>query len=126
MTDSFTGDARLWVADAVLKWSPHGNSNTNNFKLQGEYFRFTQNGTLLYDDSAGSNVFGQVAAPFDSTQSGWYAQGIWQFYPRWRAGYRYDRLSHGTVNNGIVANGLGPRAARLSSARPLTAPLATH
>ena len=26
-------------------------------------------------------------------------------------GYRYDRLSYGTVNNGIVANGLGPTAA---------------
>ncbi len=109
VTNSFTGDAKLWVADGVLKWSPHGDPSYHNFKLQAEYFRFTQNGTLLYNDMAGSDVFGQVAGAFDSTQSGWYAQGVWQFYPRWRAGYRYDRLNYGTVNNGIVSGGLGPR-----------------
>jgi hypothetical protein len=31
--------------------------------------------------------------------------------PRWRLGYRYDRLSHGSIENGIVVNGLGPTAA---------------
>ena len=31
--------------------------------------------------------------------------------PRWRVGYRYDKLSFGTVSNGIVNNGLGPTAA---------------
>jgi len=36
-------------------------------------------------------------------------QGVWQFYPRWRVGYRYDRLNYGTINNGIVNDGLGPR-----------------
>ncbi|MCK7574811.1 MAG: hypothetical protein MZV65_02210 [Chromatiales bacterium] len=28
----------------------------------------------------------------ESRQSGCYAQGVYQFMPRWRAGYRYDRL----------------------------------
>jgi hypothetical protein len=31
--------------------------------------------------------------------------------PRWRVGYRYDRLDHGMVANSIVSNGLGPTAA---------------
>ena len=31
--------------------------------------------------------------------------------PRWRAGYRYDKLHYGTVANGIAGNGLGPVAA---------------
>jgi hypothetical protein len=31
--------------------------------------------------------------------------------PRWRVGYRYDRLRYGTVANGIVNNALGPTAA---------------
>jgi hypothetical protein len=34
--------------------------------------------------------------------------------PRWRVGYRYDRLRYGTVDNGIVANKLGPTAADFS------------
>ena len=111
VTNSFTGSAKLWVADAVLKWSPHGNATYNNFKLQGEYFRFAQDGLLTYNDAAGSAVFGQRTGPFSATQSGWYAQGVWQFLPAWRVGYRYDRLNHGAVSNGIVNGGLGPVAA---------------
>jgi hypothetical protein len=111
VTNSFTGDAKLWVADAILKWAPNGNSTYNNFKLQGEYFRFRQNGQLAYDDSAGSGAFGSLADAFESRQSGWYLQGVYQFMPQWRVGYRYDRLNFGTVNNGIVLSGLGPTAA---------------
>jgi hypothetical protein len=111
VTNSFTGSAKLWVADAILKWSPHGNATYNNLKLQGEYFRFIQDGTLNYNDTAGSALFGQVAGPLSATQSGWYAQGAWQFLPAWRVGYRYDRLNYGAVANGIVNGGLGPRAA---------------
>lgn len=113
VTNSFTGSATLWGVDGVLKWSPHGNSTYNNFKLQGEYFRLRQNGTLAYDDTAQATP--QFGVPFASylqaQQSGWYAQGVWQFYPRWRVGYRYDALRFGTLNNGIVNNGLGPAAA---------------
>jgi hypothetical protein len=36
---------------------------------------------------------------------------VYRFLPQWRAGYRYDRLDHGSVANGIVDNGLGPTAA---------------
>jgi hypothetical protein len=111
VTNSFTGDAKLWIADAILKWAPNGNASRTNFKLQGEYFQFKQDGSLTYDDSGGSAVFGTVTGPFSTDQSGWYAQGVWQFMPRWRVGYRYDQLSHGTVTNGIVNNGLGPAAA---------------
>jgi hypothetical protein len=105
-TNTFSGSANLWVADAILKWAPHGDSTYNNFKLQGEYFRFTQDGSLSYS----SVVSPQVTGPFSGTQSGWYAQGAWQFYPRWRVAYRYDRLS-GTLNNGLINNGSGLTAA---------------
>ena len=111
VTNSFSGDAKLWVADAILKWAPNRNSTDTNFKLQGEYFRFRQGGALTYDDSAGSAIFGPLTDGFDSRQSGWYLQGVYQFMPRWRVGYRYDRLNFGTVNNGIVNNALGPTAA---------------
>jgi hypothetical protein len=111
VTNSFTGDAKLWIVDAILKWAPNGNSTRTNFKLQGEYFKFEQDGSLTYDDTAGSGTFGSVTDSFNTDQSGWYVQGVWQFMPRWRVGYRFDELRYGTVTNGIVNNGLGPAAA---------------
>ena len=44
-TDSPVG-AKLWAADAMLKWAPNRNPLITNFKLQGEYFRFRQDGSL--------------------------------------------------------------------------------
>ena len=111
VTNSFTGRARLWVADAVLKWAPGGNTTGTYIKLQGEYFRSEQDGVLTYDDTAAGGPFGVLSSTFDTRQSGWYAQGIWQFMPRWRVGYRYDALRHGSVRNGIVDSGLGPTPA---------------
>jgi hypothetical protein len=111
VTNSLTGRAKLWVADAVLKWAPNGNSSRTHFKLQAEYFHLRQNGRITYDDTAAGGPFGVLTDGFDARQSGWYAQGVWQFMPRWRVGYRYDTLRFGDINNGIVANGLGPTAA---------------
>src|SRR6185369_5216496 len=110
-TNTFTGTAKMWGLNGVLKWAPNGNSTTSNFKLQGEYYRLRQDGTLNYNDAAGSNVFGSVNGNFQTDQPGWYAQAVWQFYPRWRVGYRYDALSYSTLSNGIVNAGLGPTAA---------------
>ena len=113
VTNTFAGTARVWGIDGVLKWAPNGNPRHTNFKLQGEYFRFKQSGTLVYDDTA--QAVPQFGAAFSDSfrtdQSGWYLQGVWQFYPRWRVGYRYDALRYGTVSIGIVDNGLGPTAA---------------
>jgi hypothetical protein len=111
VTNSFTGRSRLLALDGILKWAPEGNSTETNFKLQGEYFRFTQDGTLTYNDAAGSGRFGSVTGPLNATQTGWYGQGVWQFAPTWRIGYRYDRLNYGSLNNGIVTSGIGPGAA---------------
>ena len=105
VTQSFSGESKLWIVDFVLKWA--------GVKVQGEYFRRNENGTLTYDDTASAAPqFGAAFTDsYSSKQSGWYLQGVYQFLPRWRAGYRYDRLNHGTVSNGIVDNGLGPTAA---------------
>jgi len=111
VANSFTGRAKMWVADAVLKWAPNGNASRTSVKLQGEYFRLKQDGNLTYDDSAGSANFGSVTDYLRTDQLGWYAQAVWQFMPRWRTGYRYDALRYGTLANGIVADGLGPAAA---------------
>jgi hypothetical protein len=115
VTQSFSGDSRLWIADFVLKWAPNGNASVTNLKLQGEYFRRKESGTLTFDDTASAAPqFGAAFTDsYSSSQSGWYAQAVYQFMPRWRVGYRYDRLDHGTVDNAIVTNGLGPTAADL-------------
>jgi hypothetical protein len=113
VANTFTGSAKLLGFNGVLKWAPNGNATYTNFKLQGEYFRLSQNGTLSYDDSAqAAPRFGaSLADNFSAAQSGWYAQSVWQFMPRWRVGYRYDALNYGRLSNGIVNNGVGPVAA---------------
>ncbi|HTL25754.1 MAG TPA: hypothetical protein VL280_04020, partial [Burkholderiales bacterium] len=52
VAQSFSGKSALWIAYFVLKWAPQGNSTATNFKLQGEYFRRTEQGSLTYDDTA--------------------------------------------------------------------------
>src|SRR6266403_3091744 len=92
VTNSFTGKSRLWVLDGVLKWAPNGNPTYNNFKLQGEYFRRNEDGNLTFDTAGAALTDG-----LNSRQSGWYLQGVYQFLPQWRFGYRYDRLDSGTT-----------------------------
>jgi hypothetical protein len=109
VTQSFTGKSKLWIADFVLKWAPFGNATQTNFKLQGEYFRRDETGELGYDDGT------PVTGDFDSRQSGWYLQGVYQFMPRWRAGVRFDQLDRGTVQAGVPL--AGPLAAEHDPSR---------
>jgi hypothetical protein len=103
VSNSFSGRTRLWALDGVLKWSPNGNPTYNSLKLQGEYFHRVENGTLAYDTQAAS--LGTQSDSYRSKQSGWYAQGVYQFMPQWRIGYRYDRLNAGTTDIGLVSTG---------------------
>jgi len=103
VTNGFSGRSRLLVMDGVLKWAPNNNPTYANLKLQGEYFRRGENGSLTYDTQAAS--LGTQTASYRSRQSGWYAQGVYQFMPEWRVGYRYDRLNSGTTNIGLVNSG---------------------
>ena len=103
VTNSIGAASRLWVIDGVLKWAPNGNASNTSFKLQGEYFRRTEDGQLTYDTAAAS--LGTQSGSYLSKQSGWYLQGVYQFQPEWRVGYRYDRLDSGTTGLGLVANG---------------------
>lgn len=103
VTNSFSGNARLWAIDAVLKWAPQGNARDTSFILQGEYFRMKQDGTLAFNSAAASDALRME-------QSGWYLQGVWQFMPRWRLGYRRDELRYGSVTNGLVGSGAATAA----------------
>jgi hypothetical protein len=97
VTDSFSGRSRLWAASGVLKWAPEGNSTSRNLKLQGEYFRRREDGTLTFND--------QLSDSYRSRQTGWYLQGVYQFIPQWRVGYRYDTLDSGAATLGLVDSG---------------------
>ena len=99
VTNSFTGSSKLWLADGVWKWAPNGNANITSFKLQGEYLRRIEDGSLTYDTAATS--MGSSAGRYAATQSGWYVQGVYQFAPSWRIGLRTERLDTGTVDYGI-------------------------
>ena len=118
VTNAFSGTSHTWVADGIYKWAPHGNAAHTNFKLQGEYFRRRESGTLTYDTQAQS--LGTAAGAYASAQSGWYLQGVYQFMPAWRVGLRYDKLYSGTPDIGLVNNGNLTAAdfARLASYHP--------
>jgi hypothetical protein len=120
VTNTFTGTSRTWVLDAITKWAPGGNAARTNLRLQGEYFRRTENGTLTYDTLAAA---GGTAGALRTTQSGWYLQAVYQFMPMWRIGARYDRLDSGST--GLVG-GAGLTAADfpiLQGARPFRSTL---
>lgn len=87
--ESFSGDSDLTVFDFVWKWAPGGNNAIRNFKIQGEYFSRKEEG--LYAD-----------IDYDGEQTGWYAQGVWQFVPMFRVGLRHDRLD---ADNGPLLAG---------------------
>ncbi|MBT9591520.1 MAG: hypothetical protein IV089_11550 [Thiobacillus sp.] len=99
--NGFSGKSRLWIADFVWKWAPDGNSAVSNFKLQGEYFHRNEAGTL---SCAGGNCAAGVSDHYQTAQSGWYLQGIYQFMPAWRVGWRHDRLNSGSLRLGAALN----------------------
>lgn len=96
--NAFSGNTRVWIADVVWKWAPNGNATVTSFKLQGEYLRSTRSGNLTYDvDNTNS------ADAYRAVQSGWYLQGVYQFFRHWRVGLRTERLSPGTPDYGLNA-----------------------
>lgn len=87
---SFSGDSKISALDFVWKWAPGGNPTRTNFKFQAEYFMRDENGLIsIAEDPI-------EVTSYDGKHKGWYAQTVYQFMPRWRAGLRYDRL---TANN---------------------------
>ena len=107
VTNAFTGSTRVWVADAIWKWAPHGNAIRTNFKLQGEYLHSTRDGALVYDISHADS-----AASYRANQSGWYLQSVYQFIPRWRVGLRTEQLDSGIPDYGLNSAALAAGESR--------------
>lgn len=85
---SFTGDSDITGLDFVWKWAPDGNPKIRNFVFQTEYYLRDEDGLVVSDPDGAAD-----SSSYDGKQKGFYAQGIYQFMPRWRLGLRYDRLS---------------------------------
>ena len=98
VANEFTGTSKVWIADFVWKWAPNGNASNTSLKLQGEYLNRRESGGLAVD--------GAAAEHYSASQSGWYAQAIYQFMPHWRTGLRYDQLDSGRIDYGINTAGL--------------------
>lgn len=94
VSNVFNGNSKTAGVDFVWKYAPNGNIRLTNFKLQGEYFRRREDGTLTYNLTTPDS--------YSVTQSGWYVQGVHQFRPRWRVGLRYDRLNSGIAQVGLL------------------------
>lgn len=81
----FTGQSDLLMAEFVWKWAPNGNNRQRNFKFMAEYLWSNSDGDYTLTD-------GQVL-PYNANQQGLYLQAIYQPFPRWRVGLRWDQLS---------------------------------
>src|SRR5690606_26426279 len=90
---TFTGSGDVGIAGLVWKWSPRGNWRAENFIFQAEYLRREENGQTA---QAADNGL------YDGTQQGWYAQAVYQWQPRWRAGLRFDRLRANNTVQGMT------------------------
>jgi hypothetical protein len=83
ISSSFTGRSRLLALSGVLKWAPNGNTTGTNFKLQGEYFQRRKTAISR------STRRGRAHRWVREQAVGRYLQGVYQFMPQWRAGYRF-------------------------------------
>lgn len=88
----FSGTSDLYIADFVWKWAPNGNIRERNVMFQTEY---------LYRSEEGRYTLPEADMPLaiDSDASGWYAQLVYQWRPRWRMGARVDGLSMDNPGN---------------------------
>ncbi|MEO8007165.1 MAG: hypothetical protein ABI728_01400 [Betaproteobacteria bacterium] len=100
VTNAFTGDSKMWGVDFVWKWAPNGNTVDRNFKFQAEYLRRKEDGNLAFNTTGPS-----LSDAYQSSQSGWYMQGAYQFMARWRVGLRYEELNSGNPDIGLVNSG---------------------
>ena len=100
--DLFTGKSDLNIADFVWKWAPNGNPTVTNFKFQAEYFQRAEKGSFTTGSGSVTD------APVDGDQSGWYAQAVYQFMPRWRVGVRHDEVKADPVSAALQDTALDP------------------
>ena len=96
----FAGTSRLMMAEFIWKWAPNGNNKQRNFVFQTEYLWRNEDGFY--------NLSEDHALAYDTDQQGWYAQAVYQPFPRWRVGARYDQLSSSNPGPSFIGTPLMP------------------
>jgi hypothetical protein len=100
VVNAFSGQSRTWIVDATLKWAPGGDARRRALELQAEFMRREEDGRLAFDVEGAA-----LDGSFSSRHDAWYAQAVYRFAPRWRAGLRYDALDSGDPRIGLVRDG---------------------
>jgi len=93
------GHSGFWGASAVYKYDvakPHGEGD---ILLQTEYVMRKKNLTVKDHDLSPA----MIGRDRTDQQDGFYAQGLYGFLPRWRAGVRWDHV--GLTNKGELPDG---------------------
>lgn len=108
---TFYGESKINAIDFVWKWSPNGNARERNLKIQAEYFEREESGRV---DMVGSSPL--ETSGYQGKQSGYYIQTLYQFMPRWRVAYRYDRLK--ADNSGSDTDVLGEAGLNVAGHTP--------
>jgi hypothetical protein len=117
---TFSGESHIATVNAVYKWAPNGNFLNQNLTLQAEYFQRDEKGEQTGNDSTGTLA---TADNYRGSQSGWYAQGAYQFAPEWTVALRYDQLSSSAKadtnvsvldESGLKANGHTPNRSSIA------------
>lgn len=85
--NGLAGDADLWGIDLVYKYDGTGADGQGDFKFQTEYLRSIKD--LRIRSSVHEEAIGSRRT---FTTDGLYAQAVYGFAPKWKAGLRYDRL----------------------------------
>jgi len=94
---NFSGNSRLLLANLVWKWAPNGNPVNQNFRFQSEFFYRHERGRF----GPATPVAGYLGRQF-----GWYAEGVYQFMPRWRVGLRHSELFANNSGAAVIPGGL--------------------
>ncbi|MBT5032400.1 MAG: TonB-dependent receptor [Proteobacteria bacterium] len=89
----FSGNTDTTIAQFVWKWAPNGNWKQRNLVFQTGLFWNTDQGEYTLP--------GGPVLTTDNDQRGWYAQTVYQPFPRWRVGARVDGLSKDSIGNGF-------------------------
>ena len=97
----FVGDTDLYGMDFRYTFAPTGNAREREFILQGEAFWRDEDGQYSLDSGRDGTFVNH-----DDSSVGWYAQGVYKFAQKWRAGVRYSELESPDIQAGLVGTGL--------------------
>jgi hypothetical protein len=102
--DTFVGESDLYAIDFKYSLAPTQNAKNQELTFQAEYFKREEDGTYDMNGTSGA---------VDNDSSGWYAQLVYKFKPKWRVGFRYSELSAATTptslnSTNLNANGFDP------------------